>query len=430
MENLKIDMNDILQKYEKNVLSAVPYRINLVDILGANENAHTRILGAILRYERVGMRPFAISFINRFVPYENNEDKCQRPEIAIQKNYIDALIWEKGKYAIVIENKINWAKDQDKQIETYIEATKEICSIDPKSQCYVIYLTDDGRKKAEGNSLTTNAKKLLGCEDDDNNSIGRYLELNYKDDILPWLKDEVVPNCRYVEQPIITMLLQYIDYLEYRFALNQDCAGEKFDNFLSEVFSGAKKDKVYKELKKWDLDVSNDNCFLGEDNAYVISHFLEQVRRTMAKMIKENYSLDNCDAAISKSRVIRQWSSKNGFNSRKWNKSTFFEFHVGQFGEQRIKFQIDVDSSSNKIWVQFFNNDYDKPNHFVIDDFASLKELFLDLFPVICENEETDWKLCSELGEFNSEEELVAKMEETVKKFLVSFYDFFEKWNK
>ena len=85
-----------------------------------------------------------------------------------------------------------------------------------------------------------------------------------------------------------------------------------------------------------------------------------------------------------------------------------------------------VETSSNKIWVQFFNNDFDKPNHFAIADFKELNNSFNNLFPDIIKDNTSNWKLCSLLGEFNSEKELIEELEKTVKKFLISFYDYFK----
>ena len=88
--------------------------------------------------------------------------------------YIDCYILS-DNYAIIIENKINGASDQWKQIQRYIEATKKRQYSDDK--IYVIYLTNNGSKKVSNNSFTAEAKKHLDYTDTNN---GRFVPMNYR----------------------------------------------------------------------------------------------------------------------------------------------------------------------------------------------------------------------------------------------------------
>ena len=99
-----------------------------------------------------------------------------------QDNRIDLLIKERKSYAIVIENKIWGAPDQEKQIEKYIDYV--IDTGIPKRRIFVIYLTSDGNKRVSDISFTDKAKKHLGCSGKSN---GRFICVNFKDDIMPWL---------------------------------------------------------------------------------------------------------------------------------------------------------------------------------------------------------------------------------------------------
>lgn len=96
---------EVLAKFRHEVLDKEPYQMNLVELLHANENAHTRILVKLLRYNHHdGNLEFAKSFVRKFVRIDCD---CSDPEVWEQIDYIDALIGEHGRYAIVIENKIN-----------------------------------------------------------------------------------------------------------------------------------------------------------------------------------------------------------------------------------------------------------------------------------------------------------------------------------
>lgn len=194
--------------------SKLPYNFNLLDELHANENAHTRILIKLLNYSVKGKYIYLKSFLNMWCIRKRLPDfpitEVQNPEI-VSKQYIDALIEEPSlKYAIIIENKIEGAVDQDKQIENYFNKVKQH-GVDEKN-IYIIYLTNDGSKKISPKSLPEGLKSSLG---------NRFIEMNYREDVLPWLKNDILPEIRIKETLIESGIRQYIDYLEGRFGLRE-----------------------------------------------------------------------------------------------------------------------------------------------------------------------------------------------------------------
>lgn len=196
---------DELRRKEKLKL---PYHLNLLDEISANENAHSRILLKLLNYSNEQGYVFLQSFVNLL----SIDEKCnvESPVIDFNKEYIDGLISENGKYAIIIENKIHNATDQYAQIETYIE--RVIKQGLDSTQVFVVYLTRDGVKTISESSLTTKAKERL--EYKSANEAGRYITINYKEHILPWLTDEILLNCKLKEEWLISSIQQYIDHLE------------------------------------------------------------------------------------------------------------------------------------------------------------------------------------------------------------------------
>lgn len=122
----------------------LPYHINLIDELHADENAHSRILGKLLQQKSAKSTHFEIleSFLN-FIT-ENHRIKEDFRQITINKPVITQEIgridlWIRDEeYAIIIENKIGWAKDQPNQLERYIKRTKE--QDFDEQQIYVLYL--------------------------------------------------------------------------------------------------------------------------------------------------------------------------------------------------------------------------------------------------------------------------------------------------
>ena len=206
---------------KKKNASLLQYNLNLIDELHANENAHTRILLKLLDYESNQKKVILEEFLNLL------NEKLVNQKIPILDDYritgqfefIDGYIWsDSKKVAIIIENKINWACDQDEQIQRYIETAKQY-GIDEKN-IFVVYLTDTGSKKAADYSFTDYAKKMLDWKDPENQ--GRYIESNYLNDILPFLY-EIFDKLSFSKENVLkSAIFQYIDYLEGRFGMRKN----------------------------------------------------------------------------------------------------------------------------------------------------------------------------------------------------------------
>lgn len=206
--------NNYIKIYDK-WKKQLPYHINIVDLLHADENAHTKMLLKLLQYPDNDKYPILSSFLNII------REKCSIPEVGspkfqCNKESIDGVISEVGKYAIIIENKIHGAVDQNTQIERYIETVK--AKGFNNDQIYVIYLTRDGYKEIQDYSLTDKAKETLGMHDDET---GRFLTFNYRSHILPWLEQKVLPEIKLKEEHLVTTVKQYIDHLEGMFNIRK-----------------------------------------------------------------------------------------------------------------------------------------------------------------------------------------------------------------
>lgn len=222
------------------------------------ENAHTRILAGIFEYDT----SFFESFLRRCGSYkryvatkqkkicieaerqyawieaENRWDPPKKGNTLERGNNCkpdkkkgricrpDCLVWNKDQFAIVIENKINGASETEHQLDNYLEAI----STDPaifsqpakKSNIWIVYLGGDGVEMPSKRSLSNDAGKQYVVIDDEDSSIrreGKQLSLaTYKDEIIPWLEEDVLPRCPYGDLGITGGLLVYIDYLKKIFS--------------------------------------------------------------------------------------------------------------------------------------------------------------------------------------------------------------------
>lgn len=209
-----IDFAQDLSALREKEKSRLPYNFNIIDELHAYENAHTRLLLKILSYNKNREYPYLRSFL-KMVDNRCDSgfpvDKVSNPIIKFNSENIDGLIEDgTGAYSIIIENKINFAADQEKQIERYYTTVRshgiEDCNI------YVIYLTLDGNKKVSSFSLPETLEKELGK---------RFINMNYRDDILPWLRQDVLPEIKITETLFESGILQYIDHLEGRLCMRE-----------------------------------------------------------------------------------------------------------------------------------------------------------------------------------------------------------------
>ena len=135
-------LNDFNERY--TILKrSLPYHLNVIDELHINENAHSRILCKLLQYQSESGK---YEFLESLIRFIVNKDKhnvsfskieIKNPEITQEKERID--LWVKDKdFAIIFENKVCDANDQEAQIARYILKTRACRYSD--NQIYVIYM--------------------------------------------------------------------------------------------------------------------------------------------------------------------------------------------------------------------------------------------------------------------------------------------------
>ena len=232
-------LNEFSEKFE-DFQKKLPYNFNVLDEQCGHivENSHTNILMKILQYKN----QYGYSFLNDFFAFLgwdisiDPEKEIKFIREAYYKNKmndsssgrIDGLIFQQDNFAVIIENKVNGAGNQEEQIRKYIEGVLDdtgnygvfnnIEEQNRHTKVWVIFLTKDGYEKPDKYSLSCMREKGICdmAEDKEDSEISgpRYAAVNYRDHILPWLKEVVQPCVMQKEQVLNTGLLQYIDFLE------------------------------------------------------------------------------------------------------------------------------------------------------------------------------------------------------------------------
>ena len=211
----------------------LPYNFNVLDEQCGHivENSHTNMLIKLLQYKN----QYGYVFLEDFLAYLGisidimpSVKVCFEREAyykGIEKNgRIDGLIYQKDNFALIIENKVNGAGNQKEQIKNYIEG---VCQDDKifsnsgheqtqQQRVWVMFLTKDGFENPDEESQRY-MKEVGICGPDstaEEPEGSRYVAVNYRDHILPWLKEYVQPSVMQKELSLNSGLLQYIDFLE------------------------------------------------------------------------------------------------------------------------------------------------------------------------------------------------------------------------
>ena len=147
--------NDTLQRYreyiEKNNFEEnYPFNIfELISDIYYRENFHSDIIAQLLRNEII-LKNF-LKFIGV------DESAYKNYEVSREENKIDILIKTETN-CIIVENKLNWAKDMPEQLFRYYSECKNNKKLEVDK---IVYLSPNSSKKPEDDSVKEIPKELI-----------------------------------------------------------------------------------------------------------------------------------------------------------------------------------------------------------------------------------------------------------------------------
>ena len=209
---------DYSQKLEK-LKKKQPYHLNIIEELHINENAHSRILAKLLQYkDKEGKYVFLeslLKYIKKKTGGKNSffsKIQIKDPIITQEKKRID--LWVRTeKCAIIFENKVYNAKDQDAQISRYIAVNIKDYKED---SIYVVYLSSMGNEPDERTWVNENGKSLK------KKFQNRYINISFKYDIISWLDESYKLFLQPKEKTLKAAIEQYIEYLRGLFVQGKE----------------------------------------------------------------------------------------------------------------------------------------------------------------------------------------------------------------
>ena len=302
----------------------------LFDLAHVNENDHTRVLLSILKFNNYQFLPSFLQAIG--APQYNGVVKApptdQKPAIGNKGNGLIDLYFEyrseNSDEKFILENKIYGAADTERQLARYIATV-----IDPKmsnddflqkiwekwennqdgkfdknvdfEHIHVVYLTADGSKKPSLNSLP----KYFGNRDNDDSEFDEsnmrinYYPVNYADDIIPWLENDVLPNMPYSDNGIaIAGIRQYIASLKSMFSSRGNSAAvEKFVKEITNADDLAK----YKQI----MQAMDDIKSLADKNSKATAENKNKTNELKTMLKKNGFDVEAMPELQSLARELR-----------------------------------------------------------------------------------------------------------------------------
>lgn len=182
----------------------VPYHLNLIDELHINENGHSRILYKLLEYRNPDGDYIFLKSLLKYIAKNCGafEKICvTNPEITQELCRIDLWVRDKD-YAIIFENKVYNATDQEAQIARYIECTQD--NGYPLDKIFVVYMPQMDDKDPVDDSWGKYKEDFAS----------RYVKFSFRNGVLPWLKSDVLPSIPDKDKLLKSAIEQYVNYLE------------------------------------------------------------------------------------------------------------------------------------------------------------------------------------------------------------------------
>ena len=264
-----------------------PYHINVIDELHINENAHCRILMKLLQFvSSDGGYDIYKSLLDYIQENKHNQSfngiSIQKPHFTQEEQRIDLWVRDKD-YAIIFENKACYANDQPEQLSNYIKKTLNTNYRKYKERdIYVVYLSPNGEEPED---------QSWGAYKEDFKD--RYINLSFRDDILPWLKEYVSPNIRQKDVFLQNAVAQYIDHLEGVFYLRtiQKQLNMNLNQFFYKHFKFEQQEGDYQSqvqfLQEQLDDMQGVLNKLNEFQASICEQIFEQWKNETKKLYPE-----------------------------------------------------------------------------------------------------------------------------------------------
>ena len=243
-----LELYGIIQNAKEEERKKVPYRFNAMLQANLLEPDISGILAGFFHQKTNGEYRVLKSFVKRFwgdsLTAMISSPTIKTEEIVKDDCRIDILVYEKDKYAIILENKIWDAQDQPNQLANYIDAMKSCGYGFSDEQIYIGFLP---RTKNHNPSLNSWISKETGdTYKDDFKS--RYRQIDFSEKILHWLTSSKAVQGICEDQYFESSRFLFIDYLRRKLEL------DSIDNMVQKEIENKLKEHLYTDDPIADAD--------------------------------------------------------------------------------------------------------------------------------------------------------------------------------
>ena len=243
-------LKDVLKMYEdiqlvkKEVEENRPYHFNALLNSSPLEPNVSSIFAGFLRQKTDGRYSVLESFI-KFCFGDTFTSSIEKPIIETETEVkdlkrIDILIYEKGKYAIVIENKIWDATEQPNQLANYIKGVKEPKFGFTDNQIYVIYMPSTDEHRPTNASWSKSYQQAFES---------RFRNISFRDSVIRWLESDDIQ--RIDEEYFSHSRFLFVDFLKrvFRLTKTDNMENRKIDEYISQELGLKDNDNSYNIAK-------------------------------------------------------------------------------------------------------------------------------------------------------------------------------------
>ena len=234
-------LHEEIERIRKEVESQQPHLVNTIFDLEPGETKVSKILAGFFSQRTNGKYQVFESFV-KYAFGEKLASLIDKPVIIAEdtvedKKRIDILVYEKGKYAIVFENKIWDAEEQKDQLANYIKGMKAKEYGFEDNQIFIIYLPSTNEHGPTDKSWNHSLQNAFS---------ERYNNISFKEGIIEWLDSEDLQMID--DNYFASSRFLFIDFLKRVFNLTEtdNMENQKIDEFIC------------KELKLKDNDYSGN----------------------------------------------------------------------------------------------------------------------------------------------------------------------------
>lgn len=239
-----LEIYGIILKAKENVKGKVKYHFNALLNVDPDEPKVSKILAGFFLQKTNGDYRILKDFVNRYWG-SSLSSMIKSPiiiteEVVKNDRRIDILVYEKDKYAIVMENKIWDASDQPNQLANYIEAMMGGSYNFNEDQIYIAYLP-----KIKEHLPSPNSWKREGTDESFEEEFkDRFKLIDFKEEILPWLESSKEIQKIIDNQYFENSRFLFIDFLRRKLDIDNidNMAQKEIEKQLRDYFSASDND--------------------------------------------------------------------------------------------------------------------------------------------------------------------------------------------